>query len=184
MVAKTVKEILKLPWRSIFTYLSRCLANLPVHTSAFIFLPLQFSFLPKLLQFWCDFKFTLAYHFTFRHDASRYDNSVLLDLSCYGRTDWLLQEKNPAATVWSCCAHYCWIHCRWNGELVSEKVTKSILSALLTDFSRANQLCGVLSLSMLLYMGYYYIRTFKFMHAGLVSLVSACVFYLNFKRAF
>ncbi|CBY21881.1 unnamed protein product [Oikopleura dioica] len=49
---------------------------------------------------------------------------------------------------------------------------------------RANQLCGVLSLSMFLYMGYYYIRTFKFMHAGLVSLVSACIFYLNFKRAF
>ena len=51
-------------------------------------------------------------------------------------------------------------------------------------FSRANKLCGLLAFSMFLYMGYYYIKTFKFMHAGLVSLVSACVLYLNFKRAF
>merc|ERR1712130_303022 len=48
----------------------------------------------------------------------------------------------------------------------------------------ANRICGLLALAMVAYMGSYYIRTWKFMHAGLVTLISAAVVAVNFRRSF
>jgi len=49
---------------------------------------------------------------------------------------------------------------------------------------RANQIIGVLSAAVTVYMGSYWVKYGKFMHAGLVACVSFAVCSLNIRRSF
>jgi len=48
----------------------------------------------------------------------------------------------------------------------------------------ANRISGMMALSMAVYMGSHFLKTGKFMHAGLVSLISLAVLFITVRRAY
>ena len=125
----------------------------------------------------------------------------LLILSHYRRPD-RFHEEGCRPTPHSCLCH---CHSRllrsWNREQTSQKVIVCLHFPWLLEFIRsfsfktvskaktdsnfsANRIIGLMSAAVTVYMGSYWVKYGKFMHAGLVACVSFAVCSMNIRRAF